>query len=80
MLAQSSSDSEMDSQSGTAGIPMDITLIEQEMEIELNEHLLAFQDTVPRYMKHKKARRQKRKTKKDGKLLHFSYNSIYVDF
>lgn len=67
-LARSSSESELDSQIGTVGVPMDITLIEQELEIEFNEHLLAFQDTVPRYMKNKKTRRQRKKQKKDGEL------------
>ncbi|XP_017788648.1 PREDICTED: protein vms-1-like [Habropoda laboriosa] len=64
-LAQSSSESELDSQISTANIPMDVSLNEQELEIEFNENLLAFQDTVPRYMKNKKARRQKKKTRKD---------------
>lgn len=64
-LAQSSSESELDSQISTVNVPIDVSLIEQELEIEFNEHLLAFQDTVPRYMKNKKSRRQRKKTKKD---------------
>lgn len=68
-LAQSSSESELDSQLGSANIPGNVVLIEQELEIEFNEHLLAFQDTVPRYMKNKKARRQRKKPKKDAELL-----------
>ncbi|OAD54422.1 Ankyrin repeat and zinc finger domain-containing protein 1 [Eufriesea mexicana] len=64
-LAQSSSESELDSQISTLNIPIDVSLIEQELEVEFHENLLAFQDTVPRYMKNKKARRQKKKAKKD---------------
>lgn len=65
-LAQSSSESELDGTNcRTVDIPMDISLVQQHLEIEFNEHLLAFQDTVPRYMKNKKTRRQKKKTKKD---------------
>lgn len=60
-LAQSSSESEVDE-----NLPLSVSIVEQNLEIEFNEHLLAFQDTVPRYMKNKKARRQKKKTKKDG--------------
>ncbi|XP_076666695.1 tRNA endonuclease ANKZF1 [Andrena cerasifolii] len=75
-LAQSSSESELDSQLGSANIPGDVDLIEQELEIEFNEHLLAFQDTVPRYMKNKKARRQRKKLKKDAELLYCASNEI----
>lgn len=70
-LAQSSSESELDkveeldNQINTPNIPMDVSLIQQELEVEFHENLLAFQDTVPRYMKNKKSRRQKKKTKKD---------------
>ncbi|XP_076638178.1 tRNA endonuclease ANKZF1 isoform X2 [Colletes latitarsis] len=64
-LAQSSSESELDSQLGTANIPLDVCLTEHELEVQFNEHLLAFQDTVPRYMKNKKSRRQRKKSKKD---------------
>ncbi|KAL2735278.1 ankyrin repeat and zinc finger domain-containing protein 1-like isoform X1 [Vespula squamosa] len=49
---------------------VDMPLIEHNMEIDFREHLLAFQDTVPRYMKNKKTRKQKKKVKKnhtDGK-------------
>ncbi|XP_032667918.1 ankyrin repeat and zinc finger domain-containing protein 1-like [Odontomachus brunneus] len=62
-LAQSSSESEVDE-----NMPLS-SIIEQDLEIEFNEHLLAFQDTVPRYMKNKKARRQKKKVKKDGQTI-----------
>ncbi|XP_054010497.1 ankyrin repeat and zinc finger domain-containing protein 1-like [Hylaeus anthracinus] len=64
-LAQSSSESELDSQLGTNDIPMDVSFVEQDLEVDLTEHLLAFQDTVPRYMKNKKTRRQRKKSKKD---------------
>ncbi|XP_029036639.2 ankyrin repeat and zinc finger domain-containing protein 1-like [Osmia bicornis bicornis] len=74
-LARSSSESELDSQIGTVGVPMDITLVEQELEIEFNEHLLAFQDTVPRYMKNKKTRRQRKKQKKDDCIMNESLTS-----
>lgn len=70
-LAQSSSESEIANHLDTENIPADVTLIEQELEIDFTENLLAFQDTVPRYMKNKKARRQRKKTKKDGELLRF---------
>ncbi|XP_076235610.1 tRNA endonuclease ANKZF1 [Calliopsis andreniformis] len=68
-LAQSSSESELDSHLGTGTMPPEVSLIEQELEIEFNEHLLAFQDTVPRYMKNKKFRRQKKKTRRDECVL-----------
>ncbi|XP_076283535.1 tRNA endonuclease ANKZF1 [Lasioglossum baleicum] len=64
-LAQSSSESELDGQLGNATIPADVMLIEQELEVDFRENLLAFQDTVPRYMKNKKSRRQRKKSKKD---------------
>lgn len=62
---------------------MDVSLIEQELEIEFNENLLAFQDTVPRYMKNKKIRRQKKKTKKEGEYLYIYvyyviFNNYYI--
>ncbi|XP_033359843.1 ankyrin repeat and zinc finger domain-containing protein 1-like isoform X1 [Bombus vosnesenskii] len=76
-LARSSSESELD-QTGTSNIPMDVSLIEQELEIEFNENLLAFQDTVPRYMKNKKARRQKKKTKKDECVLNETLTNAKV--
>lgn len=63
-LAQSSSESELDSRTN----PLDGPLIEQDVEVEFAENLLAFQDTVPRYLKNKKAYRQKKKVKKDGEL------------
>ncbi|XP_014477833.1 PREDICTED: ankyrin repeat and zinc finger domain-containing protein 1-like [Dinoponera quadriceps] len=66
-LAQSSSsESEVDE-----NLPLSISIVEQDLEIEFNEHLLAFQDTVPRYMKNKKTRRQKKKkdAKKDAQLI-----------
>ena len=60
---------------------MDVSLIEQELEIEFNENLLAFQDTVPRYMKNKKIRRQRKKTKKDGEYLCICiYNVIFNNY
>lgn len=57
---------------------MDVSLIEQELEVEFHENLLAFQDTVPRYMKNKKARRQKKKSKKEGKLLRSFDDYIFL--
>lgn len=59
---------------------MDVSLIEQELEVEFNENLLAFQDTVPRYMKNKKARRQKKKTKKDGEYMYIYYILLMIIF
>lgn len=61
-LAQSSSESESENDDGPA---TDVPIIEQSFEIDFNEHLQAFQDTVPGYIKCKKGRRQKRKTKKE---------------
>lgn len=61
-LAQSSSESEMD-----ANVPLDGPLIEENFEVSFRENLQAFQDTVPRYMKNKKAHRQKKKVKKDSR-------------
>lgn len=61
-LAQSSSESELDSKCNSA----DVALIEQNFEVDFVENLLAFQDTVPRYLKNKKAYRQKKKVKKEG--------------
>lgn len=66
-LAQSSSESEMDAQ-----LPLDVSLIEQVVEVDFSESLQAFQDTVPKYMKNKKANRQKKKVKKDGKVYVFN--------
>lgn len=68
---------ELDNQINTPNIPMDVSLIQQELEVEFHENLLAFQDTVPRYMKNKKSRRQRKKTKKDGELLLYSFNYIF---
>lgn len=65
-LAQSSSESEMD-----ANFPLDAPLIEEDFEISFRENLQAFQDTVPRYMKNKKAHRQKKKVKKDSRSQFF---------
>lgn len=68
---------ELDNQINTPNIPMDVSLIQQELEVEFHENLLAFQDTVPRYMKNKKSRRQRKKTRKDGELLLYSFNYIF---
>ncbi|XP_015440018.1 PREDICTED: ankyrin repeat and zinc finger domain-containing protein 1-like [Dufourea novaeangliae] len=68
-LAQSSSESELDSQLGNPNIPLDSCLIEQELEVDFRENLLAFQDTVPRYMKNKKFRRQRKRPKKDDNTM-----------
>ncbi|KAL6444868.1 hypothetical protein ACFW04_002116 [Cataglyphis niger] len=62
-LAQSSSESEIDAQ-----LPLDAPLIEQVVEVDFSESLQPFQDTVPKYLKNKKANRQKKKVKKDGKV------------
>lgn len=63
-LAQSSSESEIDAQ-----LPLDTPLVEQTVEVDFFESLQPFQDTVPKYMKNKKANRQKKKVKKDGKVI-----------
>lgn len=68
-LAQSSSESEMDE-----NLPLSVSIITEDLEIEFNENLQAFQDTVPRYMKNKKARRQKKKVKKDGEYYALGLN------
>lgn len=46
----------------------------EDYEVDFSERLKAFEDTVPRYLKNKKIRQQKRKTKKDraeGMLFYF---------
>lgn len=63
-----------------ANLPLDIPLIEEDFEISFRENLQAFQDTVPRYMKNKKAHRQKKKVKKDSKFLFFLISNIYQSF
>ncbi|KAG5319103.1 ANKZ1 protein, partial [Acromyrmex heyeri] len=62
-LAQSSSESEMD-----LNFPMDVLLTEENFEVSFRANLQPFQDTVPRYMKNKKAHRQKKKVKKDNQM------------
>lgn len=51
-----------------AQLPLDVPLIEQTVKVDFSEILQPFQDTVPKYMKNKKANRQKKKVKKDGKV------------
>ncbi|KAM0730163.1 tRNA endonuclease ANKZF1 [Formica fusca] len=63
-LAQSSSESEIDAQ-----LPLDTPLVEQTVEVDFSESLQPFQDTVPKYMKNKKANRQKKKVKKDAQII-----------
>jgi hypothetical protein len=63
-LAQSSSESELDLKHDST----DICLIEQNFEVDFVENLLAFQDTVPRYLKKKKTCRQKKKVKKESEF------------
>ncbi|XP_072749414.1 tRNA endonuclease ANKZF1 [Anoplolepis gracilipes] len=69
-LAQSSSESEMDAQ-----LPLATSLVEQTVEVDFCENLQAFQDTVPKYMKNKKANRQKKKVKKDAPVI----NEVLLD-
>ncbi|EZA52420.1 hypothetical protein DMN91_012080 [Ooceraea biroi] len=69
-LAQSSSESE-DSKHN----PANIALVEQDCEVDFVENLLAFQDTVPRYLKNKKAYRQKKKVKKEAPVI----NEVLLD-
>ncbi|KAI4504016.1 hypothetical protein M0802_000487 [Mischocyttarus mexicanus] len=71
-LALTSTESETSENNDHTNDQMNMSLVEHNMEIEFREHLLAFQDTVPRYMKNKKARKQKKKVKKthtDGKSI-----------
>ncbi|XP_012226347.1 tRNA endonuclease ANKZF1 isoform X2 [Linepithema humile] len=70
-LAQSSSESELDSRTN----PLNVPLIEQDFEVDFAENLLAFQDTVPRYLKNKKAHRQKKRVKKDAQIV----NEVLLD-
>ncbi|KAH0947857.1 hypothetical protein HN011_005529 [Eciton burchellii] len=70
-LAQSSSESELDLKHDST----DICLIEQNFEVDFVENLLAFQDTVPRYLKKKKTCRQKKKVKKETPII----NEILLD-
>jgi len=69
-LAQSSSESEID-----PNFSMDVPLIEENFEVSFRANLQPFQDTVPRYMKNKKAHRQKKKVKKDSKS-HFLIDTV----
>ncbi|XP_012275018.1 ankyrin repeat and zinc finger domain-containing protein 1 isoform X2 [Orussus abietinus] len=67
-LAQSSSESELNLNINS----MDIELVEEDFQINFEDHLQAFQDSVPRYLKNKKIRRQKkniRKNRNDGESL-----------
>lgn len=71
-MALTSTESETNENNSCTNNQVDMPLIENNMEIDFREHLLAFQDTVPRYMKNKKARKQKKKVKKnhtDGSVL-----------
>jgi len=43
-------------------------LVEQNFEVDFVENLLAFQDTVPSYLKKKKTCRQKKKVKKESEF------------
>ncbi|XP_043272058.1 ankyrin repeat and zinc finger domain-containing protein 1-like [Venturia canescens] len=61
-LAQYSSGSELDY---TENVAIDFPLITQDCEVDLNDHLLAFQNTVPRHVKIRNIKRQKRKVKKE---------------
>lgn len=64
-LALTSTESETSENNDYTNDQVNMPLVEHNMEIEFREHLLAFQDTVPRYMKNKKARKQKKKVKKN---------------
>nr|XP_050852138.1 ankyrin repeat and zinc finger domain-containing protein 1-like isoform X1 [Vespula vulgaris] len=64
-LALTSAESETSENNSCTDNRVDMPLIEHNMEIDFREHLLAFQDTVPRYMKNKKTRKQKKKVKKN---------------
>lgn len=55
-----------------AKLSSDLPLIAQNFEVDFSENLQAFQDTVPKYMKNKKAHRQKKKVKKEGKVYLFN--------
>ena len=70
-LARSSSESEYDGQEISPGNNLNFFLAEEDFKIDFKENLQEFEDTVPRYLKNKKIRPQKRKTKKErseGKL------------
>ncbi|XP_029173254.1 ankyrin repeat and zinc finger domain-containing protein 1-like [Nylanderia fulva] len=69
-LAQSSSESEMD-----VKLSPDVPLIVQDFQVDLVESLQSFQDTVPKYMKNKKAHRQKKKVKKEAQII----NEVLLD-
>lgn len=69
-LAQSSSESEMD-----AKLSSDLPLIVQDIQVDFSESLQPFQDTVPKYMKNKKAHRQKKKVKKEAQII----NEVLLD-
>lgn len=60
-----SSGSGLDESEGTA--LSNILLIAEDVQIDLKDNLLAFENTTPRYMKNKRLRRQKKKEKKNSK-------------
>ncbi|XP_035725892.1 ankyrin repeat and zinc finger domain-containing protein 1-like isoform X2 [Vespa mandarinia] len=64
-LALTSTESETNENNSCTNNQVDMPLIEHNMEIDFRENLLAFQNNVPRYMKNKKARKQKKKVKKN---------------
>ncbi|XP_033226186.1 ankyrin repeat and zinc finger domain-containing protein 1-like isoform X2 [Belonocnema kinseyi] len=64
-LARSSSESEYDGQEMSADNIINFSLSAEDYEIDFKENLQEFEDTVPRYLKNKKIRPQKRKTKKE---------------
>lgn len=62
-LARSSSESEYGQENSSNNIDFHMTA--EDSKIDFEENLQAFQDTVPRYLKNKKMRQQKRKTRKE---------------
>ncbi|XP_051174741.1 ankyrin repeat and zinc finger domain-containing protein 1-like [Leptopilina boulardi] len=63
-LARSSSESDYGCQENSSN-NINFHLTAEDLKIDFEENLQAFQDTVPRYLKNKKMRQQKRKTRKE---------------
>lgn len=66
-LAMSSSESDSSSVSDENIVELNFSIVEENCHVDFTEDLQAFQDTLPKNMRHKRLRRQKKKPKKEGK-------------
>lgn len=64
-LAESSSESEFDKIDGSMKVPYEHLVIEENITVNFQDDLQAFQNTAPRSMRNKKTNRKKRKERKD---------------